>query len=224
MRGLASLVSALVWLTTGAAAIAGAPERTTTVTLTPSLDRISLVELKFARSPTSRSELRMLARQPTGDDYFALAAVRGARGKALALVVDRATGLMDPYYVRLRFRYRASLGKPVVLRTKQSLEGPKEVKPLLCNMPFQGRPLTAAQLVPLGSQGEALKGIGAAEAVAQAYDVSCDLPHTQALREALETPGPGGGCAPCPAEPGKACPDQARAAICVATPTASDAH
>jgi hypothetical protein len=217
-------------------------------TLSPAPDDLALAQVGFPRAgrgqQISRASLKLAAQGPFGDDYLVLAALRAGTGRtrrALVLLVNRPSALLDPVSVRLRLTARATLGSPVVRRFADPFARASSApKPALCDLALHGSALSAAQLGPLLSRGEALAGFGAASAVAQAYDAVCGLPYTSSFAQAVGQPAPvtplppspspspppapsppppAPGppvCAPCDPAPGYACPLSIGPDICAA--------
>jgi len=205
----------------GRAAAAAAPAtRSWRLALAPAPDDLALAQVSFAHASggtrLSARSLRVAVTGPFGDDYMATAASRvPATGpqRALVLLVNRPSPLLDPASVHLTLSALWSLGEPVV-RTQADAFARRApaVKPALCDLPLHGPALGGWQLDALGSRGSPLAGFSAASAVAQAYDVTCGLPYSNAFARAVEpTPAPappvgkvpGEGCVP---TPGRACP------------------
>jgi hypothetical protein len=190
-----------------ASSAGGAAERTWSVTLSPAPGDLALVEIGFRRTVrggiSSRS-LHIGVTSPFGDDYVAAAVPRlrtpgGAR--ALVLLVNRPSPLLDPVGVRLRLGASRALGAPSVLRLTNPFTRPVGgPTPALCGLPLRGSALGGSDLRTLGSYGAALSGFGAASAVAQAYDVACGLPHAGSFKQAL-----GGRCSSATVPPGTLC-------------------
>lgn len=215
-----------------------AATRTLPLTLSPAPGDLALAEISF--HPSARAErlspaaLRVLVSGPFGDDYMAAAAPRASTPgmvRALVLVVNRPSPLMEPAAVRLKLVARRSLGTAAI----RTLENPlatagaaawragAATKAALCDLPLHGAPLTAGELSALASRGSPLPGFTARGAVAQAYDLACGLPYAVAFKRAVEGVAatgeqpattaptspppvgklPGEGCKPAP---GYACP------------------
>src|ERR1700722_949222 len=108
----------------GAGVRAAAPTwRTWPFTLSPAPDELALAEIGFPRAARgqriSHASLRLATPGPFGDDYLVLAAPLAGTGRtprALALLVNRPSALLDPATLRLRITARAALGRPVVRR------------------------------------------------------------------------------------------------------------
>jgi hypothetical protein len=219
-------------------------------TLSPAPDNLALAEVGFPRAEhgqeISRASLQIALMGPFGDDYLVLAALRVGTGRtprALLLLVNRPSALLDPVSVRLRLAARATLGSPVVRRFADPFARVSSApRPALCDLALHGSALSAAQVGPLLSRGEALAGFDAASAVAQAYDAVCGLPYTSSFAQAVgqpapvtplppapspppspsppsPSPPPAPGppvCAPCDPAPGYACPLSIGSDICAA--------
>ena len=100
-------------------ASASAAERAWTLTLSPSPEEISLAQISFPASDTHRlaaRALRALVEGPFGADYLALAAVRHAAApgalRALVLLLNRPSPLLDPAFVHVRVSAYRALGMP----------------------------------------------------------------------------------------------------------------
>jgi hypothetical protein len=167
-------------------------------------DDLALAQLSFRHAArgysASDSSLRVAVSSPFGDDYLVAAALRPpTRGvsRVLVLLVNRPSPLLDPVSVRVRLTGPRALGTPRVLRLANPLVRPAAARaPALCDLPLHGSPLSASQLRPLGSRGAPLGGFGAADAVAQAYDLACGLAHASSFARAI-APAP----APLPPSP-----------------------
>jgi hypothetical protein len=215
--------------------------RTWSLTLSPAPGDLTLVAIGFrgpGRKPLRARSLSVAARGVFGEDYLATAAPRLTSPRALralVLLVNRPSSLLDPAHVLLGLESSRSLGSPVVRKLADPFTDPHAgAKPAICVLPLHGRPLHASGLRLLGSHGAPLAGFGATSAVAQAYDVACGLPHSSAFKEALagssttSTPVPTPlpprppppqppGCAPCDPPPGSACPLERGPNICIAS-------
>jgi hypothetical protein len=208
-------------------------------TLSPAPDELALAEVGFPRAARgqriSHSSLRLATPGPFGDDYLVLAAPLAGTGRtprALALLVNRPSALLDPATARLRMTARAALGRPVVRRFADPFAHAASAgKPALCDLALHGAALGAAEVRPLLSRGEQLTGFDAASAVAQAYDVVCGLPYTSSFAQAVGQPAPESPsptpspsppvpgppvCTPCAPAPGYACPLSIGPDICAA--------
>jgi hypothetical protein len=250
---LASLVAivaivacgSLVLATTGASTVHGAKRagagagsadvasawRSWPVSLSPAPGEVALAQVSFPRAAAgqgiSASSLQVAVSGPFGDDYLAVAVPRFATPsapRALVLLVNRPSPLLDPASVRLTLSARRALGTPLVRKLADPFARPAAAPaPALCDLPLHGSPLSASELRPLHSRGQALSGFDALAAVAQAYDVVCGLASASSLEAAVRStpaspvpsPGPpvgklpGEGCQPAP---GYACPETAGSA------------
>jgi hypothetical protein len=156
-------------------------------------DDLALAQLSFRHAArgysASDSSLRVAVSSPFGDDYLVAAALRPpTRGvsRVLVLLVNRPSPLLDPVSVRVRLTGPRALGTPRVLRLANPLARPPGARErALCDLPLHGSPLSASQLRPLGSRGPALGPFGAADAVAQAYDLACGLAHASSFAQAI---------------------------------------
>jgi hypothetical protein len=244
---LASLVAivaivaggSLVLATTGASSVhvagsagagAGAADaasawRTSPMSLSPAPGDLALAQVSFPRAAAgqtiSPSSLRVAVSGPFGDDYLVVAVPRlatPAAPRALVLLVNRPSPLLDPVSVRLALSARHALGAPLVQKLADPFARPATAPtPALCDLPLHGSALSVSELRPLHSRGQALSGFDATGAVAQAYDVVCGLASASSLEAAVRsTPSapvpsptppvgkiPGEGCVPAP---GYACP------------------
>jgi hypothetical protein len=224
-----------------------AATRTLHVSLSPAPGELSLAEISFhgsRRERISARSLQIAVSGPFGEDYLAVAVPRlgtASALRALVLLVDRASPLLDPVSVHLLITARRSLGAPVVrslanpfTRTDADADAGAGAAPALCDLPLDGGALGASELSPLRSRGPALAGFGVASAVAQAYDVVCRLPDDSSFEQAVQQPAsasptptapepvsttppaPPVGKIPdegCKPEPGYACPLAARGAL-----------
>ena len=159
-----------------------AATRTLHVSLSPAPGELSLAEISFHdadRTRISARSLQVAVSGPFGDDYLDVAGVRLgtlAAPRALVLLVNRPSPLLDPVSVHLRITAQRALGSSAV----RSLSDPftrasTGATPALCNLPLDGGALSASELSPLSSRGTALAGFAAARAVAQAYDAGWRL-------------------------------------------------
>jgi hypothetical protein len=220
---LAACLAALAAVT---ALAAGRLDRSWPVTVSPNPGDVSLVQIAFPHAGSARvSAATLVVRAPGvfGSDYLAVAAVRPALGgaRALVLIANRPSPLNDPSRLALKVTARRVLGPPAVLGVQDVLaRSGSASRPPLCDLSLHRAPLTAGGLSIIGGAGSALSGLGGAQALAQAYDIACDLPNPGTLREALSLPA-GGGCIPCDAAPGYACPLVAAAPVICAGPVRS---
>jgi len=214
---------------------AASGRRSWPVTMSAAPGDFALAELSFDRAPRAQlaasDSPQLTVNGPFGDDYLVAAALRLAKPgvpRVLVLLVNRPSPLLDPVSVRVRLAVSRSLGAPLVRAFADPLaRGTGARAPLLCDPALHGSALKASEVRPLRSRGQALAGFDAAEALAQAYDVVCDLPHASAFAQAVERSGspgltetppptqppsppappvgklPGEGCVPAP---GYACP------------------
>jgi hypothetical protein len=201
---------------------------------------LALAQISFPHSirRLSGRTLHAAAGGPFGDDYMAVAVLASSAtpgvARALVLVVNRPSPLLDPVSVHLRLTAQGTLGKAMT----SVLENPfapssRSPRPALCDL-AHGHALSAAQLSTLGSRGTPLSGFDAADAVAQAYDVACSLPYASAFEQAVQSGGSGSPpapgppspqppvpgpphCIPCDPRPGYACPMNVSPNICVAS-------
>jgi hypothetical protein len=222
------------------------------VAMSAAPDDFALAELSFDRSARAQQltsgSLRMAVDGPFGDDYLLAAALRLAKAgvpRALVLLVNRPSPLLDPVSVRVRLTASGPVGQPAVRMFANPLARGTGVRaPSLCNLALHGSALDASEVLPLHALGQRLSGFDAAEALAQAYDVVCGLPHASSFEHAVEhasessspppseTPSPTGppsepsppvgklpgeGCVPAP---GYACPAAAAAATSKSSPPA----
>jgi hypothetical protein len=185
--------------------VAAVPTRTWPLTLSPAPDDIALAQISFHAGAVRRlsaASLRLAVRGPFGDDYMALAVPRSsAHGvvRAMVLVVNRPSPLLDPTDVRLSAIAQRSLGVAVV-RTSENAFARKAsaVKPALCDLPTaHGAGLASTRLAALSSRGAPLAGFTVASAVAQAYNAACGLPYTSAFKRAVTQ----SSAAPSPPQP-----------------------
>jgi hypothetical protein len=231
------------------AGAAASGRRSWPLTMFAAPDDFALAELSFDRAPRAQlaasGSPQLAVSGPFGDDYLIAAALRLAKPgvpRVLVLLVNRPSPLLDPVSVHVRLVVSRSLGAPLVRAFADPLaRGTGARAPLLCDLALHGSALKASEVRPLRSRGQALAGFDAAEAVAQAYDVVCDLPHASSFEQAVEHSGspspsptetppssqppsspappvgklPGEGCVPAP---GYACPGAAAAATSSSPP------
>lgn len=149
--------------------------------------------------PASSIGLRL--RGATGLYYVAAAVTRFrvlGRPRALLLVANRRPrGSLAPDLARigLTVTSAARLGKPLVSQLSDPFTRPSGLTPALCNLPIRGGALKGADLRAVLSRGPAPAGFSAGEAIAQAYDVACRRPSSEAFRQAVT----GGSLPPCQA-------------------------
>jgi len=179
----------------GSSAASG-PENRSPLTLAPAPSDFALAEVSFkgaARGQIiSGSSLQVSVSGPLGDDYLAAAALRlGTKGvpRALVLLVNRPSALLDPVSVHVQLTSRRALGPARVRTLTDPFTRPRGAgTPALCDLSLHGSPLSTAELRPLQLRGRALAGFGAASAVAQAYDVVCGLPYATFFARAIRHP------------------------------------
>jgi len=175
----------------------GALTRTWSVGLSPAPGDLALAEIAFPRARGRRLSVRSLhvaVSGPFGDDYLVLAAAPSPRGggeaRALVLLVNRPSPLEDPVTVRLRESARRALGEPLLRRLSDPLTRPREGAAAgLCRLPLQGAALSAAGLRVLQVRGQAIAGFDPLTALAQAFDLACELPHSSAFAQAISAAG-----------------------------------
>jgi hypothetical protein len=203
-----------------------AATRTWTIALSPAPDDLALVQIVFrGAAPGARvtsNSLRIAVPGPFGDDYLVSVAARLPGGpRALVLLVNRPSPLLDPADVVLRVTALRTLGAPVVsMLGNPFARAASAPRPSLCDLPLHGGALSASQLSLLRSRGWPLAAYAGASAVAQAYDAACSLPFASSFEQDVThsasdssppapTPTPpvgklpGEGCVP---KPGYACP------------------
>ncbi|MHB8241246.1 MAG: hypothetical protein ACYDHN_04565 [Solirubrobacteraceae bacterium] len=168
--------------------------RSLALSASPAPSDLELMEVGFPRThgrrQISRAVLTLAVSGALGADYVTLATSsfeRSRSPRALVLVVNRPSALLDPTTVRLRLRALRVLGTPVLRRIVDPLTHPRTgLTPALCDLPLHGAAaLGASGLRTVASRGAALTGFGAAAAVAQAYDVVCGLPHLSSFEQAV---------------------------------------
>ncbi len=88
-------------------------------TLSPAPDDLALAQVGFPRAgrgqQISSASLKLAAQGPFGDDYLVLAALHPGTGRtprALVLLVNRPSALLDPVSVRLRLTAEQRWGAP----------------------------------------------------------------------------------------------------------------
>jgi len=197
LLAVAALGAQLV-LSSGAAA--GGATHTWPLTLAPVPDDLALAQVSFQPARQERlsaRSLRVTVSGPFGDDYMVAGAVRGAsrgRLRALVLLVNRPSALLDPASVHLKLVARRSLGVATVrtldnpLASSGSVSVSVTAKAALCELPLHGSALAADRLSVLDSRGATLPGFAAADALAQAYDLACGLPYASAFKLAIVRP------------------------------------
>jgi hypothetical protein len=206
-----------------AAGAAGASTRSSSTSLSPVPADLALLQIRFrkrVRGGLSGHSLRVVAQGAFGEDYLALATPRSqarAGTRALVLLVNRPSPLLDPLHVHLRLSTARALGTPILWRLNDPLSHPpSDPPPALCGLPLRGPALSGSDMRRLSSRGAALSGFDAPSAVAQAYDVACGLPHAAAFETAVT-----GRCSPGEVAHGTlCCPANA---ICASPPTPTPA-
>jgi hypothetical protein len=156
----------------------------------------------------------MTVSAPYGDDYLVLATPSFRPSlvpRALVLVVNRPSALLDPVKVRLQLRTASALGRPLVSRLLDPFTRPGSgTRAALCDLSLHGQAtLGSANLRTLASHGDPLSGFSSSSAVSQAYDLLCGLPYEGSFKQAVRHTSPvgkvpGEGCTP---TPGRACPE-----------------
>jgi hypothetical protein len=224
---LSTIATVLVVLATSAQASSPRPPppRRTTVTLAPTRSDVALAELRFRHAPggaLTRRSLRLAVVGQFGRDYlaFAVASSPGPGGaRALVLLVNRPSALLDPAQVRLAVSSRLGLGGVLVRKLTDVLaRGATAFRAPLCDLSLHGRPLGRGGLRALGARGAALTGLDATAAIAAAYDAGCGLSYPSAFRQAVQGPG-FSGCGGGAAQQGAlCCPPNA---MCAPGPTPS---
>lgn len=188
--------------------------RSLPVTMSAAPDDFALAELSFDRAAGAQQltsgSLRMAVDGPFGDDYLLAAALRLAHARTprvLVLLVNRPSPLLDPVSVHVRLTASRSLGQPSLRLFANPLARGTGIRaPMLCDLALHGSALSASEVRPLRSRGRALAGFAGAEALAQAYDVVCGLPHASSFAESVEhaatsAPIPTEAPAPAPTQP-----------------------
>ena len=202
-----------------APASAGGRTRTALLTLSPAAGDLALAILRFPRSgrrSPSPQTLRVALAGPGGSDYLALASLahppRGG-ARALMLLVNRPSPLLDPLHVRLRARWSATLGALSSTHATDVLRRSALARPAaLCGLTRARRPLFASALRALPAGEPALGPFSASAAVAAAYDAACGMPYPLAFRQ-LVTGSSVGGCGGAASASGAlCCPPNARCA------------
>jgi hypothetical protein len=227
-------------------------DRVGPLSLAPAPNDLALAELSFPWAGAERLTARALhlaLAGPFGDDYLAVSGTRfrtPGGPRALVLVVNRPSPLLDPIDVRLRLTWRRALGTPRVARVADPFT--RRVtghSPALCDLALHGLALRGSQLGALGSRGSPLAGFATTSAVAQAYDAVCGLPYASSFRQAITgsssavpapampspappapvappapappAPVPPPICAPCNPPPGSVCPLTLGPSVCAGT-------
>jgi hypothetical protein len=199
-----------------------ASERSWPVSMSAAPDDLALAELSFRSAAKgeqlSTRSLQVAVTGPFGDDYLVAGALRLARAgipRLLVLLVNRPSALLDPVSVHLRLTASSALGRPLLRSLANPLTRAAARPPSLCDLDLHGAALSASEVRPLRSQGQALAGFDAAAALAQAYDVVCALPHASSFEQAVEQgPAPSTPPAPIPSPPVGRLPGEG----CVPTP------
>jgi hypothetical protein len=200
--------------------------RAWSMTVSPAPGDLALVQVGFHRRHAEgvlERSLHVSVSGAFGDDYLVVAAPRlgtASTARALILVINRPSSLLDPLSVHLRLSARRSLGAALARKVTDPLtRGAGHPSPALCDLPPNGRAVSGSGLHALGSRGAPLAGFGAADAVAQAYDAACGLPYATAFKQAVE---PSSGACPTAAAPGGAlcCPATAICAVPPGSPPA----
>ena len=176
--------------------ITASARRTSALSLSAAPDDMTLAEVSFQAAARgqqiSRSSLQVAVGTPFGDDYLAAGALRLPRAdvpRLLVLLVNRPSALLDPVSVQVRLTARATLGQPMVRTLANPLTRPAGAHaPALCKLLPHGLALSASEVYPLHSRGQALGGFDAAGALSQAYDVVCGLPHASSFEQAVAQP------------------------------------
>jgi hypothetical protein len=207
------------------------------MSVSPAPGDFVLEELGFrgdGRGKLSAGSLHVMVKGPFGDDYVAGAWLSTPAGRrALVLVVNRPSPLLDPSHVHLVLSWQARLGSPFRRAALNPLAAGAALAPsALCALEEHGLPLGSVRLHLLATRGTRIGEIAPAHAIADAYDASCGRPVEPAFAQALSaacserceatpTPPPETappGCGRCDPQPGYACPLVATPAVCVASP------
>lgn len=179
--------------TPGALALGSATSRSALLTLSPAPGDLAVAMLRFpaaARRPLGPRTLHVAFAGPHGGDYLAVAVVAhpphgGAR--ALVLLVNRPSALLDPAHVRLRARWSTSFGGLSARSSTDALSrSAAPHAPALCGLTRSGKALPASALRALSRSGAALGFFTPAAAVADAYDAACGLAYPLAFRQAVQ--------------------------------------
>jgi hypothetical protein len=179
---------------------AASTQQTWRLSMSAAPDDLALASVDFQRAASgqrvSDSSVQVAVSAPFGDDYLAAAALRpsskpGDR-RMLVLLVNRPSPLLDPVSVHVRLIARRALGAPQVHILANSFSRPAGTnRRALCSLGLHGSALSASDLSPLHSRGDALKGFSSDAAVAQAYDLICGLPYTSSfVRAVAPAPAP----------------------------------
>jgi hypothetical protein len=175
-------------------------ERNRQLSLSPAPDDLALAEVGFSGPGHERitaGALQVAVNGPFGDDYLGVSTTRfrtPAGPRALVLIVNRPSALLDPVNVRLRLTSPRALGTLRIWRLTDPFTRPQErPQPALCDLPLHGSPLRGSDLAGLQSSGTPLAGFAVTDAVAEAYDVACGLPYASSFKRAV-TRSSGAGC------------------------------
>jgi hypothetical protein len=216
-----SALFAAPWTGATVAGKGSAPSwRSVPLTASPAPSDLELFQVSFPHSDGPRAisagTLTMTVSAPFGDDYLALTTPSSRLTlvpRALVLVVNRPSALLDPVDVRLRLWAAGALGAPLVSRLLDPLTRPGSgTRAALCDLSLHGEAtLGSANVRTIASHGDPLSGFGPSGAVSQAYDLACGLPFESAFKQAVRHTSPvgripGEGCRP---TPGRACPETA---------------
>jgi hypothetical protein len=178
--------------------------RTVMASVSPTQNDLALLQIRFSatrgRQRITNRNLKLALGLPIGSDYITLATLGHGLSrspKALILIVDRPSALLDPAVIRLRVRSSRALGKPRVWTLVNPFTHPSAgLTPALCDLPLGGAAALAAPVLrTLSSQGAGLTGFDSTAAVAQAYDVVCGLPYEASFAQAV-THASSGVCFP----------------------------
>jgi hypothetical protein len=168
------------------------------LTLSPAPDDLALAEIRFRGSGRERltdRSLQVAVSGSFGADYLAVAVPRfrtPGGSRALVLLVNRPSPLMDPVSIQLRLSAQRSLGAPATWRltdpfaTHRGATHRGAAAFALCGLPLHGAALSALGLSALRSRGAPLSRYSPAGAIAQAYDVVCGLPYASSFKQAVE--------------------------------------
>jgi hypothetical protein len=191
--------------------------------------RYALAELNFS---SRGGRPRITLNGPIAADYIAAAQLHATSTgeiRILVLIINRATGLMDPARIGLNVHLSRPLHRPLVLEATGFPAAGQITRPALCQPLLDRAPLKESHLRALLAAGAALPGYSTVSAVSEGYDATCSLPFQAAFEQAVaETqapspsppaPSPPIGCAPCTPPPGYACPLVAKPSVCIAPET-----
>ena len=135
----------------GRAAIAGAAVRRWQLTLAPAPDDLALAQVSFAHANgvgVSARSLRVAVTGPFGDDYMVAGASHSSTGvrRALVLLVNRPSPLLDPSSVTLSLSALRALGEPAVRKLADAFaQKAAAPTPALCDLPLHGAPLSGSR-------------------------------------------------------------------------------